>query len=116
MKNAFDQTFRDGAVHSIIIGTDVPELDAEMVLRSFEVFPKHDIVIGPSRDGGYYLLGMSTPTKRIFDGIAWSAQTVFQETVDRVNALELSYSCLPVLDDIDTMEDYQAYLQRKKIS
>lgn len=113
MRNAFDRTFADGATQTVIIGTDVPELDARTLHSSFAYLTSHDIVIGPSTDGGYYLLGMNVPTKDVFDGIVWSSSAVTETTLARIEAGNYSFALLPVLSDIDTEEDYRAYVQRR---
>jgi len=112
MKNAFDRTFADGATQIVIIGTDVPELDSNTIQSALRILSTHDIVIGPSTDGGYYLLGMKSPAKNVFEGIDWSTEYVFQQTIDKVKALHLSFATLPSFTDVDTEEDYCAYLER----
>jgi uncharacterized protein len=112
MQRAFDKAFMEGADRSVIIGTDVPELETATVLNAFDRLDSHDVVIGPSTDGGYYLLGMNGPTKEIFNGIKWSTDSVYRETAKRLDSLSLSYSVLPELADIDTKEDYTRYQSR----
>ena len=112
MKSAFDRTFAEGASKTIIIGADVPELDGGAVLHAFEMLSSHEIVIGPSPDGGYYLLGMNAPTKNVFTGIEWSTQSVYSTTLERVRELQLTVCALPGLADIDTEDDYRGYLGR----
>jgi len=112
MKNAFERTFQDGADASIIIGTDVPELDHATVKEAFKLLKKHEVVIGPSTDGGYYLLGMRSPAKDLFTGIEWSTQSVFERTRERLKEAELSFSLLKTLTDVDTPEDHMEYLKR----
>jgi rSAM/selenodomain-associated transferase 1 len=114
MQRAFDKAFMEGAGRSVIIGTDVPELEASTVLNAFDRLSSHDVVIGPSTDGGYYLLGMNRPTKEIFKGIKWSTDSVYRESIKRLDSLSLSYSVLPELADIDTKEDYARYLRRQR--
>jgi hypothetical protein len=114
MKNAFDTTFADGAARAVIIGTDVPELDAATIRSAYETLSTHDVVIGPSTDGGYYLLGMNALTKPLFDGVTWSVETVLQHTLATVQSLNLSYQLLPQLSDIDTENDFRDYLKRCK--
>ncbi len=63
------------------------------------------MVIGPSNDGGYYLLGMNQFYPYLFDGINWSTETVLMETLNNVQMNDLNYSLLPTLVDVDTEED-----------
>jgi uncharacterized protein len=116
MRHAFERTFRDGSSCSVIIGTDVPDLTADTVVRAFEFLATHDAVIGPSTDGGYYLLGMNAPSKDLFSGIAWSTASVFDQTLSRMDALALTYATVDELHDIDTVEDYRSYQRRKNIT
>lgn len=116
MRNAFHRTFVEGSKATVIIGTDVPELDRPTIDAAFSRLAVADIVIGPSTDGGYYLLAMKPPVKDIFTGIPWSSSRVFRETESRLHSLSLTYTLLPEFADIDTGEDYRAYLQRKNSS
>ncbi len=112
MRNAFEVTFAEGLKRAVIIGTDVPELDLLTLERAFETLARHDVVIGPSSDGGYYLLGMNAPTKELFDGVTWSSATVYPETIRTLHRLNLSFAQLNELADIDTITDYKAYQDR----
>ncbi len=115
MANAFEQTVADGANRSVIIGTDVPELDTLTLDSAFEQLAGHDVVLGPSTDDGYYLLGMKS-AQPVFEGIQWSTEKVLQQTLDRLQSLQLSYTLLSEFADVDTEEDYQAYVARTKSS
>lgn len=112
--NAFDTVFRHGASQCVLIGTDVPEMDLPTLNASFSSLAAADVVVGPSTDGGYYLLGMHANTKSIFADVPWSTNEVFHRTLDHIITLQLHHCVLPVLNDIDTAADYLAYLERKK--
>jgi rSAM/selenodomain-associated transferase 1 len=114
MQRAFDTTFARGSLRTVIIGTDVPELDAHTLRFAYSRLSSHDVVLGPSSDGGYYLLGMNAPTKNLFDGIEWSTVNVLQQTLSCAERLRLSYTLLPEFADIDTEEDFKKYLERTK--
>jgi hypothetical protein len=105
MKNAFNYVFNIRAQKTIIIGTDIPELNKELLKDAFSYLDKNDVVIGPSKDGGYYLLGIKKMYPELFDGIEYSTSSVLSETIVRVKDAELSYHLLPVLSDVDTKED-----------
>jgi uncharacterized protein len=113
MQNAFDETFQRGSTCSVIVGTDVPELDVTAIRHAYDLLTDHEVVIGPSTDGGYYLLGMHAPTKDLFRGITYSTNGVFKQTLARAGELRLSVSLLDELADIDTKADYELYLRRK---
>ena len=66
-------------------------------------------VIGPATDGGYYLIGLCSSAPGLFTGIGWSTELVLQQTIERCNALHLTYVLLPELRDIDRMEDLEYY-------
>jgi len=104
--------------NTIIIGTDCPEIDATLIENAFGVLKEKDIVIGPCRDGGYYLLGMSRPVpvsfeqgfvSDLFVDIDWSTDRVFKQTMEKVQKNNLSCSILKTLVDIDTIEDLYRY-------
>jgi glycosyltransferase A (GT-A) superfamily protein (DUF2064 family) len=115
MHHAFAMAFDDGARHAVIIGTDVPELQASMVDNAFMQLANHDIVAGPSLDGGYFLLGMTGPIKNVFNGVEWSTDQVFDGTMARIRQLDLSCSVLPALADIDTEQDLREYETRIRL-
>lgn len=89
----------------IIIGSDCLELNSDILLAAFENLETSDIVIGPAFDGGYYLLGMKSLKKELFQGIEWSSNTVFSSTMEKIQSLNLSVYILPTLRDIDRALD-----------
>lgn len=111
MSNAFQQTLqRKDCKRCIIIGTDCPEIDATMIESVFEILKEKDIVIGPCKDGGYYLLGMSGFVPDLFVDIDWSTDRVFKQTMGKIQKNNLSSSILETLVDIDTQEDLYRYI------
>jgi len=106
MKNAFKHAFeKKRQLRTIIIGSDCADLTPEIILRGFQILKSNDLVIGPSKDGGYYLLGMSSFYPELFEDIAWSTKTVFEKTMQKAQLLDLKTQILPALNDIDTKED-----------
>lgn len=105
MKKAFARAFDEGFDRVLIIGSDCPGLTEEVILDAFNELDSYQVVIGPSEDGGYYLLGMRKFIPDLFADINWSTDTVYEKTVETVYNLGLSYSTLPVLNDIDTAAD-----------
>lgn len=110
MRHAFERLFAEGVERAVIVGTDVPDLEAGRVREAFHLLDTHDVVIGPSPDGGYYLLGMRPPLKELFTGISWSTPGVFRATRDRAEGAGLRVALLPPLSDIDTPEAYTSWL------
>jgi len=105
MKNAFDQVFVLGAREVIIIGSDCPKLNSEIVENGFQLLAENDACIGPAEDGGYYLLGMKRPLPFLFEEKEWSTDSVFDDTTSDLVKNELTYGQLPELSDLDTADD-----------
>jgi rSAM/selenodomain-associated transferase 1 len=101
--------------HTIcIIGSDSPDLPKSLVLDSFKIHAEKraDIVLGPSTDGGYYLISMQTPHPEIFTDIPWSTNRVLSATLKKTKELGLRTKLLREWDDIDTYQDLAAFYQR----
>ena len=105
MKNAFNQVFALGAKKVVIIGSDCPQLSAEIIEDSFRILDDKDACIGPAKDGGYYLLGMQKPLPFLFEEKEWSTNSVFADTISDLVKNQLTYSLLPELSDVDREED-----------
>jgi hypothetical protein len=105
MENAFKSTFAAGYQKLVIIGTDCPGINENILQNAFAKLEDHDIVIGPATDGGYYLLGMKKEHPYLFHNIKWSTNTVLEKTIDRCHSNQLSYILLPELSDIDEEKD-----------
>ena len=110
MKNAFEKVFNSGSQKVIIVGTDIPDLSKEIVIKAFKLLDSNDVVIGPSKDGGYYLLGMKKMNAQLFEGIQYSTSSVLNETLIKIKKLKLAYHLLPELIDIDTEENLVTWL------
>ncbi|MHA4846520.1 TIGR04282 family arsenosugar biosynthesis glycosyltransferase [Flavitalea antarctica] len=109
MENAFRDTFELNYRRVMIIGTDCPGLTPGIITMAFDNLGNSDVVIGPAKDGGYYLLGMNKMHGELFRGINWSSETVLQETSRICSRLNLSTYLLEELSDIDTEEDLIAH-------
>lgn len=105
MKHAFRQAFRDGYNKVTIIGSDCPSITSQIIERAFQSLEDNEVVIGPSRDGGYYLLGTTDFYPDLFSGINWSTSSVYEETISKVQSLNLSFKIMPTLNDIDNKQD-----------
>ncbi len=105
MKAAFEEAFDAGAARVCIIGSDCYDLNPELIARAFEELKQHDVVIGPSYDGGYYLLGMNQPISEIFENKEWSTSSVCAATEADLNHLGYSVAKLQTLSDVDTEAD-----------
>lgn len=105
MRDAFDAAFAAGFRRVVIIGSDLPDLSAELLRRAFALLDAGEAVLGPARDGGYWLLGLRRPVPEVFRGIAWSTAEVFAETVARLRAEGIEPALLEVLSDVDEAAD-----------
>ncbi len=105
MINAFNMVFKAGFRKVIIIGTDAPDINSRLILDAFEALSDHECVIGPSLDGGYYLLGLRAIQNSLFKNIKWSTNSVFNDTIKQLKHINSGYLILQKLRDIDIMQD-----------
>lgn len=97
------------------LGSDHPTLPVELVHRAFDTLERGaEVVLGPAEDGGYYLIALraGAVSRRLFEGIAWSTDRVFPETLDRCRILGLRTELLPEAPDVDTPEDLRRLAAR----
>ncbi len=94
---------------AVIMGSDCASLTPEIVAEAFQKLDEVPYVVGPAKDGGYYLLGMRQFSPSLFENIAWSTEEVLPTTLARIEALNESYHLLPELSDIDYEEDWLKY-------
>lgn len=116
MNRALTEIFDDDYDRGVIIGSDCLDLTREILEKAYDELRDADAVIGPARDGGYYLLGMKECYSELFQNKTWSTDTVFDATIDDMIRLGLVWYELPMLSDIDTLEDLQRarFLARQK--
>ena len=116
MKNAFEKCFAEGFDKVILIGSDCPDLPQEIIDESFSALTSCDAVIGPSLDGGYYLIGFQAVTflPDLFSGIAWSTEDVLKSSRAILDKKGLRVFMLPPWRDIDTYEDLKALVERHR--
>ena len=105
IRDAFQRVMKT-ADSCLIIGSDCGDMSEDILNQAFTALQSHDVVLGPTFDGGYYLLGVSKPDLELFDGVAWSTETVYDQTIEKVKAANATYFELPKLHDIDYEEDY----------
>ena len=107
MNNAFLKLFRQHYSRIIIIGSDCPGLRTHHLEEALDALKSHDAVIGPAKDGGYYLLGTGTHRPYLFQNKKWSTSSVFRETEGDLTQRGALVYRLPVLQDLDTRTDLQ---------
>lgn len=105
MRSYFEQSFAEGTVRAVLIGSDSPTLPREHIDRAFALLERHSVVLGPSDDGGYYLAGLSGQVPPIFEGIPWSTAEVWNATLARLKAADVDFATLPAWYDVDDVED-----------
>jgi uncharacterized protein len=118
MKNAFEKCVAEGFGKIILIGSDSPDLPRKIIDEGFSALTSCDVVIGPSCDGGYYLIGFQAATylPDLFSGIPWSTDSVLKSTLAILDKKGLNVSVLAPWRDIDTHEDLKALVERHRNS
>ena len=111
MRKAFSDVFQRGADRVVLLGTDIWQLKSDHLDQSFDALIENDIVIGPSTDGGYWLMGMNRPFN-LFEGIKWSTDVVLDQTLSLAKKQRLRVKTLTPLNDIDTEEDLKQVLPK----
>lgn len=89
----------------VIVGADSPSLPLDYISMAYDELDRKHLVVGPSYDGGYYLLGAAGVTPDIFDQVPWSTMNVFNITLRKARAQKLEYAVLPYWYDVDTIRD-----------
>jgi rSAM/selenodomain-associated transferase 1 len=97
----------------LAIGTDCLDLDDRRVGEAFDLLRSRDAVFGPATDGGYYLVGTARYLPGFFGGVRWSSPHTLADHLARCRERGRSVGLLPELADIDTWDDWQAYLSRR---
>ncbi len=118
LARAFNWGFRQGFTRILIRNSDSPDLPARLIEEAREELGKagRDVILGPSPDGGYYLIGLKRPQPQLFEGLTWSSSRTLAETLNRAARLNLKVHLLPAWPDIDTFADLAAFAQREPAS
>ena len=103
--NAFKHAFEEGASKVVLIGSDAPTLPEKLVEQAFNKLEDNNIVIGPTKDGGYYLLGLTSLIPGIFDNIDWSSSKVFEKTLENIKKTGKPFFVLKQWYDVDNHDD-----------
>lgn len=114
MALALKSAWERGADRAVLIGSDCPSIDAELLNEAFESLHENDIILGPTYDGGYYLIGLNKKLPDgtldlLFQDISWGTSNVLQQTLQKAEGKNLSISLLKMLHDIDRPEDLEHF-------
>lgn len=107
MFSALESVKKLGYERIVLIGSDCWDLKLKHLNRAFEVLKDKSLVLGPAKDGGYYLIGTTNPEVSLFTGISWSTSLVLEATLEKAKKNNLSYDLLETLSDIDFKEDLE---------
>lgn len=111
MRAAFAEAFAAGFRRVVIIGSDLPELSAGLLRRAFGLLETHPAVLGPARDGGYWLLGLREMIGAVFADVPWSTDGVLARTLGVLRENGIEPALLETLGDVDLPEDLPAGLE-----
>jgi uncharacterized protein len=105
--HTIEELFARGHACAVVLNSDTPTLPTALLVEAAEVLERtgERVVLGPASDGGYYLLGLRSPHRRLFEEIAWSTESVAATTLERARELGLDVHTLPVWHDVDDIED-----------
>lgn len=112
MAHAFREGFDKGYKRIVIIGSDCPEITPQILDQAFEALKTEKSILGPAKDGGYYLLGLSEMAEEVFQDIEWSTDSVAKETLEALEKLGHQTQKLPTLSDVDYEEDWEQHKER----
>ena len=110
MRWAMQDAFEQGAQEVLLTGTDLPTLPRAHLMEALTFIKRYDVVLGPTADSGYYLIGLRKMVPVLFEGIAWSTASVLAETKKKIAQAGLSLGLLPECRDLDTLEDLKVFI------
>ncbi|MBI2821277.1 MAG: TIGR04282 family arsenosugar biosynthesis glycosyltransferase [Acidobacteria bacterium] len=111
MERAAESLLKAGHPAVIFLGTDLPHLDPARLAETLCALQRCQVVIGPTRDGGYYLLALKRLYRELFCDIEWGSSSVLAETLRRLQRVDVAFEMLPVDFDLDVPEDLKRFLQ-----
>ncbi|HVY70142.1 MAG TPA: TIGR04282 family arsenosugar biosynthesis glycosyltransferase [Verrucomicrobiae bacterium] len=112
LARAFDEHFASGAARVVIVGTDCPYLTPADIHSAWLALETHDLVLGPARDGGYWLIGLKQSHTLLLRDISWSTADVLNQTLQQAAKLNLRAQLLRELEDVDDESGWRAFLER----
>lgn len=110
MHQAFQDVFARDYKSVLLMGTDLPTVSLVSLTNALQQLSKDDVVLGPTQDGGYYVVGLKTLSPELFFDIPWSSDQVLRRTQDKADALHLKVSLANVERDLDTIQDLRYFI------
>jgi uncharacterized protein len=110
LATAFGEAFAAGTQRVVVIGSDCPYLTVNDIEQAWTCLDDHDLVLGPARDGGYWLVALRQLHADLFRGIPWGTPGVLRQTIECAHGAQLRVHLLRELSDIDTADDWREYL------
>ena len=111
MFRAIKQVLEAGYESVVLTGSDLPRMGITHLQSGFSVLEEKDVVIGPTSDGGYYLIGMKKPNREVFRVEGYGGSSVFENTVAAAERAGLSLGTALPCDDVDTPEDLRSLIR-----
>jgi rSAM/selenodomain-associated transferase 1 len=105
MFEAFKEVFSAGYKKAALVGADIPDLTAAIILNAFDLLQSNDLVYGPAKDGGYYLVAMKTLIKEVFENVPWSSGQTLNKSLRQAEKYGYRTGFTETLSDIDTYDD-----------
>lgn len=107
MQRFFLRAFEEGYERAALVGSDTPTLPLTFIRQADALLRIHDVVLGPTEDGGYYLVAARQHVPPIFSSIEWSTPDVWRQTIGKLQEHRVRFAVLPTWYDIDDAADLQ---------
>jgi glycosyltransferase A (GT-A) superfamily protein (DUF2064 family) len=109
MINALRDMLEGDTLAAIVIGSDCLDLEAAHLQQAAQSLSDHELVIMPTRDGGFALIGCREADPELFRSVVWSSDQVLEQTLANARGLDYRISLLETVRDIDTLKDLEHY-------
>ncbi len=106
MVHAMKDAFKNNASSVMFLGGDCPYITKTVLEEAKAALERVDIILGPAKDGGYYLIGLRRVEPKLFCNIDWGEAQVFSQTIQRIQSLGLKYQKLKLLEDVDDLQTW----------
>ena len=114
IRSALFDALNEGNKRVVLVGTDIPGITVEIIEQAFAALHNHDVVLGPSTDGGFWLMGLKRPVD-VFEGVDWGSPRVLAQTLALARKMGLAVCLLEFLWDVDTPEDVKKWRVQESV-